>query len=78
MKVDGQELSIDEGIQKWLAANPWAVSTNQVTGSGGSGKGSSALVNPWKKETFNLTLQGKIYQEDPALAKRLQEEAQGK
>lgn len=27
--------------------------------------------NPWKKESFNLTLQGKILKEDPQLADRL-------
>ena len=32
-------------------------------------------VNPWKKETFNLTEQGQIYKRDPALAERLAKEA---
>ena len=27
--------------------------------------------NPWKKETFNLTDQGKIFKENPDLAKQL-------
>jgi hypothetical protein len=33
-------------------------------------------VNPWKKETFNLTAQGQIFRRDPALAERLKAEAQ--
>jgi hypothetical protein len=33
------------------------------------------VKNPWKKETHNLTLQGKIVQENPTLAKRLKAEA---
>ncbi|MEP1076517.1 hypothetical protein NDI52_14035 [Leptolyngbya sp. PL-A3] len=46
--------------------------------SGVSGSGSSAGVggvkaksNPWKKETFNLTEQGRITRENPEEAKRL-------
>ncbi len=31
--------------------------------------------NPWKKETFNLTKQGKLLKEDPELAKRLKQAA---
>lgn len=29
------------------------------------------IVNPWAKETFNLTEQGRIYKEDPELAEKL-------
>lgn len=32
-------------------------------------------INPWKKETFNLTLQAKILKENPALAAKLKAEA---
>ena len=39
-----------------------------------SGSGSSD-VNPWAKETFNLTKQGEIYKNDPAKAKVLMQEA---
>lgn len=38
---------------------------------GGKGKQDTGGVNPWKKETFNLTLQGKINRENPEEAKRL-------
>lgn len=39
--------------------------------SGGGGSD----VNPWAKETFNLTKQGEIYKNDPARAKVLMQEA---
>lgn len=39
--------------------------------SGGGGSD----VNPWAKETFNLTKQGEIYKSDPARAKVLMQEA---
>ena len=38
-------------------------------------KGGSSDVNPWAKETFNLTKQGEIYKNDPAKAKVLMQEA---
>ncbi len=40
------------------------------TPTGGSSKG-NGQINPWKKETFNLTEQGKILRENPELAKQL-------
>lgn len=42
---------------------------------GGGGGGGGGTVNPWKKETFNLTKQGEIYEADPARAKALAAEA---
>lgn len=39
-------------------------------GGGGQG-GSGGQKNPWKKETYNLTEQGKILKENPDLAKQL-------
>ena len=34
-----------------------------------------SVANPWKKESLNLTLQGRILKENPTLAARLKEEA---
>jgi hypothetical protein len=49
-------------------------------GKAGSGSGTTLfngerVDNPWKKESFNLTLQGKILRENPTLANRLKQEA---
>lgn len=38
----------------------------------GKPKGSESQVNPWKKETFNLTEQGKLIRDNPELAKQFQ------
>ncbi len=38
---------------------------------GGGSKGGNGQVNPWKKETINLTEQGRILRENPDLAKQL-------
>ena len=42
---------------------------NPVGGKGGS------FANPWAKETFNLTEQGKLFKENPAQAKELAQAA---
>ena len=46
---------------------------------GGSSRPSSGTLsgtkNPWKQESFNLSQQGQIMRQDPALAARLQREA---
>ena len=43
--------------------------------TGGNNNGGSAANNPWKKETFNLTEQGKIVKSDPTLAASLKKAA---
>lgn len=40
------------------------------------GTGMSTNTNPFKKETLNLTEQGRLFRENPELAMRLQKEAQ--
>lgn len=37
--------------------------------------GSATAINPFKKETFNLTEQGRLYRENPTLAEQLKREA---
>ena len=49
-------------------------------GSAGAGSGTvkfdgRSIDNPWKPGSINLTLQGKILQENPSMAKRLAAEA---
>jgi len=49
-------------------------------GSAGAGSGTlqfggTSVKNPWKAESLNLTLQGKITKENPDMAKRLKAEA---
>lgn len=39
------------------------------------GGGGSGQINPWKKETFNLTEQGRLLRENPELAKQLMAQA---
>ncbi|MFC5468419.1 DUF4355 domain-containing protein [Cohnella suwonensis] len=54
--------AVEAGVNERLKGNP--------PGGGGGGKG-GGQINPWKKETFNLTEQGRIIRENPELAKQL-------
>lgn len=45
-----------------------------VSNTGRGGKDHNT-TNPWKKETFNLTEQGRIFKANPSLAERLKTEA---
>ena len=42
-----------------------------ATGSGSGGAGNRSVMNPFRKETWNLTEQMKLHKTDPALAARL-------
>ncbi|WP_270167570.1 phage scaffolding protein [Paenibacillus sp. SYP-B4298] len=53
----------EEGGTKFKGAKP-------PEGSGGGGTGGAGAVNPWKKETFNLTEQGRLLRDNPDLAKQ--------
>lgn len=57
--------SVETGVNERLRGG-----TPPGGGGGGQG-GSGGQKNPWKKETYNLTEQGKILKEDPDLAKQL-------
>jgi hypothetical protein len=77
VKLDGEQLlGLDDQLKqsnsliRTFSENPakWeAAPTRQVP--------ATPEVNPWKPETFNLTLQGKILREDPAKATRMKAEA---
>jgi DNA-directed RNA polymerase subunit F len=73
--TDLGDVAIVEYVKTWARSDEAApflpasgTSGSGAQGSGGTGGGGR---NPWKKETFNLTEQGRIAREDPGLATRL-------
>ena len=63
-----------EAITAWAKSDEGkAFVANGSSGGGanGGGKGGSGDKNPWAKDSFNLTEQGKIYKADPARAREL-------
>ena len=77
VKLDGDKLlGLDDQLKAIQQSDPYLFGEPGKVGSGTNPPGAgNPEVNPWKKETFNLTLQGKILREDPAKATRMKAEA---
>lgn len=77
VKLDGDQLlGIDEQLKALQQSDPYLFGDSGKVGGGTNPPGAgNPEVNPWKPETFNLTLQGKILREDPAKAARMKAEA---
>jgi len=77
VKLDGDKLlGLDDQLKAIQQSDPYLFGETGKVGSGTNPPGvGNPEVNPWKSETFNLTLQGKILREDPAKAARMKAEA---
>ena len=77
VKLDGDQLlGIDDQLKALQQSDPYLFGDPGKVGGGTNPPGAgNPEVNPWKSETFNLTLQGKILREDPAKAARMKAEA---
>lgn len=72
----GEEVPIETYVQTWLrtgeAKHYLTPSGNDGTDTGGEhGKRRSGVVNPWLKDSFNLTEQGRLVKTNLSLAKQL-------
>lgn len=70
---DGSVIGLDEQINTLKKDKPFLFksSTEKKTGYQPTNGDKPETKNPWKKETFNLTEQGKILKEDPVRAQEL-------
>lgn len=77
VKLDGEQLlGLDDQLKALKESDPYLFGEPGKVGSGTNPPGAgNTEVNPWKPETFNLTLQGQILREDPAKATRMKAEA---
>jgi len=77
VKLDGEQLlGLDDQLKALQQSDPYLFGDSGKVGGGTNPPGvGDPEVNPWKPETFNLTLQGKILREDPAKATRMKAEA---
>lgn len=80
---DGKDMGIRELVEELKSDNDFSAlfdgtgtsgSGSRPNGSAGGGGGSPS-VNPWAKDTSNLTEQMRIARENPGLAKKLQAQA---
>ena len=74
--IGEDEESTNENIKAFEATYQKAiengVNERLKTGAPRAGGTTGGIKNPWSKEDFNLTEQGRIMREDPELAKKLQ------
>lgn len=78
VQLDAENL---EDVVKKIAEEYPELKVNFNTGGGGSNPGSfnnPSMPNPYKKETFNLTKQYMLEQNNPTLAEKFKAEARGK
>jgi hypothetical protein len=77
VKLDGDKLlGLDDQLKAIKESDPYLFGESGKVGSGTNPPGAgNPEANPWKKETWNLTMQGKILMEDPAKATRMKAEA---
>jgi hypothetical protein len=89
LKMDFAELALkdldDDALTKPILAGFAKANEAIIVDQSGSGSGrkpnvnetfkGAKITNPWKKESFNLTLQGRITKDEPELAARLKKEA---
>lgn len=73
---DGTITGLEEQLAKLKETKPYLFKETEPGGTGGSKGGGpkggkEPTKNPWAKETFNLTEQGRILREDPELARSL-------
>lgn len=77
VKLDGEQLlGLEDQLKAIKESDPYLFGEPGKVGGGTNPPGAgNPEVNPWKPETFNLTLQGQILREDPAKATRMKAEA---
>ena len=77
VKLDGEQLlGLDDQLKTLKETDPYLFGEPGKVGGGTNPPGAgNSEVNPWKKETFNLTKQGELLRTNPALAAKLKAEA---
>lgn len=80
--IEGETVTgLKEQLETLKEEKPYLFADEEPDGTGGS-KGAGAKVkkepaNPWSKEHFNLTEQGRLLRDDPEKAKQLMSMAKG-
>lgn len=76
-----QELALDEWMGQLQQSKPWLFKTPKPQGTGAPAGGRTTatvpagMKNPFSREHFNLTEQGRLYKSDPELYAKLKAEA---
>lgn len=73
-KSPGEPADFDEAIEQIVSAYPQKdhiLKGGNSGGGSGSGTGDGGFKNPWSKEHWNMTEQGKLFKESPEKARQL-------
>lgn len=75
--TDLGEVDIDKFVENWSKSDDGKPFVMPAKGSGshGSGNGRGSEINPWSKEAFNMTEQGRIIKSDKDKARRFMKAA---
>lgn len=75
--TDLGEVDIDKFVENWSKSDDGKPFVMPAKGGGGqgSGNGRGSEINPWAKDSFNLTEQGRIVNTDKDKARRLMKSA---
>ena len=68
---EGVPVGLDDILKPMKEASPHLFKADPGAFYKPNGGGNPPAANPWKAETYNLTEQGRIYKENPAMAKQL-------
>lgn len=68
---DGKPIGIDDVLKPMKEASPHLFKTQQGGGYSPAGGGNPPAGNPFAKDSWNMTEQGKLFRENPAQARQL-------
>lgn len=69
---DGSPVGVDDVVKPLKESSPHLFKAEGQTGGYKPNGGENPpAINPWKKDSFNLTEQGRIYKENPTQAKEM-------
>jgi hypothetical protein len=68
---DGKRVPLDEGVKLIASTRPHLLKAQGAGGSGYHAGNGGRAVNPWAKETLNLTEQGRLLRDNPQQAQQL-------
>lgn len=68
---EGKPIGIDDVLKPMREASPHLFKTQQGGGYVPAGGGNPPAANPFAKDTWNMTEQGKLFKENPAQARQL-------
>ena len=68
---DGNPTGVDDLLKPMKESSPHLFKAEKGGYNPAAGGGPSGATNPWMKDSYNLTEQGRIYRQDPAQAREL-------